>query len=277
MNIETDHIEAGSQKVEELFQAHKFDMKNRKILVVGGGSPVVDEPLPINNGGAISLLCAMRGAVIAVADINKLAADNTVAFIESAKGIAVGIQADVTNESGCEALVADAIKSLGGLDGLVLNVGIGQGLFLEGTTVKMWDDVMSVNLRAHFIISKLALPNISSGGSIVYTSSVAGLKPGTCSPSYDTSKAALFGLCRHVAFEGAGRQVRANALVPGLIDSAMGRLASEHSPIRNKIRVPIGRQGTVQEVARAAAFLLSEEASYITGQMLVVDGGLSLI
>ncbi len=259
------------------FSCSKLDLNNRKILVVGGGSPVTDDVLPINNGGSIALLCALRGATVAVADINLKAAEHTKNMIDASKRIGYAIQVDVSQEDSCKDMVEIALESMQGLDGLVLNVGIGQGLFLEGTTVKMWDDVMDVNLRAHFIISKLVMPSLQAGSSIVYTSSVAGLKPGTCSPSYDASKAALFGLCRHVAFEGAGRQIRANVVVPGLIDSAMGRLASEHSPLRSKIKVPIGRQGTVEEVARSAAFLLSDEASYITGQMLVVDGGLSLI
>ncbi len=276
MAFDSTNYSKNDQAVKN-FPYSKLDLNNRKILVVGGGSPVTDDSLPINNGGSIALLCALRGATVAVADINLKAAEHTKNMIEASTGIGYAIQVDVSREDSCKDMVEVALESMHGLDGLVLNVGIGQGLFLEGTTVKMWDDVMDVNLRAHFIISKLVMPSLQAGSSIVYTSSVAGLKPGTCSPSYDASKAALFGLCRHVAFEGAGRQIRANVVVPGLIDSAMGRLASEHSPLRSKIKVPIGRQGTVEEVARSAAFLLSDEASYITGQMLVVDGGLSLI
>jgi NAD(P)-dependent dehydrogenase (short-subunit alcohol dehydrogenase family) len=134
-----------------------------------------------------------------------------------------------------------------------------------------------VNLRAHFLACRIAVPTMADA-SIVFISSVAGLRAGSGSPSYDSSKAGLFGLCRHVAREGAPRQVRANVVVPGLIDTPIGRAASAQNPSRDRIaaRVPLGRQGTAWEIAHATMFLLCGESSYITGQMLVVDGGLTL-
>jgi NAD(P)-dependent dehydrogenase (short-subunit alcohol dehydrogenase family) len=164
-----------------------------------------------------------------------------------------------------------------GLDGIVLNVGIGMGGGLLGTTAADWDTTFAVNLRGHFLVTRAALPRLEQGGSIVFISSVAGLMPGSRLPAYDSSKAGIIGLCRHVALEGARRGVRANVIAPGLIDTPLGRVASAGRPSRERTPVPLGRQGTAWEVAAATVFLLSDDASYITGQTLAVDGGLTLI
>jgi NAD(P)-dependent dehydrogenase (short-subunit alcohol dehydrogenase family) len=165
----------------------------------------------------------------------------------------------------------------GGLDGVVLNVGIGLGRGLTGTSVDDWDTTFAVNLRGHFCVARAAMQRLESGSSIVFISSVAGLQPGSRLPAYDASKAGLIGLCRHVALEGARQGVRANVVAPGLIDTPLGRLASAGRPSRERTPVPLGRQGSAWEVAAATVFLLSDDASYITGQTLAVDGGLSLI
>jgi NAD(P)-dependent dehydrogenase (short-subunit alcohol dehydrogenase family) len=167
------------------------------------------------------------------------------------------------------------VRALGGLDGVVLNVGIGLGRGLEGTDARAWDHVFSVNLRAHFLVARAALPRLPTGGGLVFVSSVAGLRAGSSLPAYDASKAGIAGLCRHVALEGARRGVRANVVVPGLVDTPLGRLATQGRPSRARTPVPLGRQATGWEIAYAALFLLSDESSYVTGQSLVVDGGLS--
>jgi NAD(P)-dependent dehydrogenase (short-subunit alcohol dehydrogenase family) len=249
----------------------------RRALVVGGGQMDIGEAdTPIGNGRAMSVLFAREGASVAVADRDAASAEATVAMIASEGGKGFAITADATKEADIERMIDKAVSDLGGLDALVLNVGIGAGgAWLEGTSAESWDKVFAVNIRSHMLSVKRALPKLADGASIVFISSVAGLTAGSRLPAYDASKAGLMGLCRHVAFEGARRSIRANVIAPGLMDTSIGRLASRGRPNRASTPVPLGRQGTGWETAYAALFLISDESAYVTGQILAVDGGLS--
>jgi NAD(P)-dependent dehydrogenase (short-subunit alcohol dehydrogenase family) len=250
----------------------------RRIVVVGAGTRHIDDPdAPVGNGRAIAVLAAREGAAVACIDIDRAAAEHTARLVEAEGSPAFVIQADVSSADDCARLVEESATALGGIDGVVANVGIGAGGGLQGTTPEQWDTVFDVNIRSHFLISKAALPLMTDGGAIVLISSIAGLKPGSRLPAYDASKAALFGLCRHVALEGSRRGVRANVVVPGLIDTPLGRWATSGRPSRGNTRVPLGRQGTAWDIAYATTFLLSNESSYITAQSIVVDGGLTQI
>jgi NAD(P)-dependent dehydrogenase (short-subunit alcohol dehydrogenase family) len=249
----------------------------KRIVVVGAGTrPSADPDAPLGNGRAIAVLAAREGASVACVDVDRAAAAVTADLVRAEGARAIVIEADVSDAEACARLVTASIESLGGIDGVVANVGIGLGRGnLAGTHAAQWDAVFDVNVRSHFLIAQAALPALGEGASIVLISSIAGLKPGSRLPAYDASKAAVFGLCRHIALEGSRLGVRANVVVPGLVDTPLGRAATEGRPSRGRTRVPLGRQATAWDIAYATVFLLSGESSYITAQSIVVDGGLT--
>ena len=160
-------------------------LAGRRVLVVGAGTRPSDDPdAPVGNGRAIAVAAAREGASVAVADRAEDSARETAAMVETEGGKAVVVVGDVAEEQACETIIEDSAAQLGGLDGLVLNVGIAVGSRLAGTSLAQWDDVFAVNVRAHFLLSRASLPRMAEGGSIVFISSVAGLKPGSRSPAY---------------------------------------------------------------------------------------------
>jgi NAD(P)-dependent dehydrogenase (short-subunit alcohol dehydrogenase family) len=253
-------------------------LTGRRVLVVGAGQNDYGQAdPPIGNGRAMAVLFAREGASVAVADRDRASAETTAAQIAGEGGTAVTIVADMARPADVQAMVRDASAALGGLDGLVYNVGIAERHGLDGTTPDSWDLVLGVNLRGAMLAARAALPILGDGGAIVFTSSIAGIKPGSRIPAYDASKAALGGLMRHVALEGAPRAIRANIVAPGLMDTPIGRAASSGRPSRATTPVPLGRQGTGWETAYVALFLISNEAAYVTGQTFIVDGGLTAL
>jgi NAD(P)-dependent dehydrogenase (short-subunit alcohol dehydrogenase family) len=249
-------------------------LRGRCVLVVGGGQQDhgLDDP-PLGNGRAMSVLFAREGASVAISDLDEASAGETAELVRAEGATAEVIVADAADEDAAAATFSRAREALGGLDGVVLNVGIAAGFLLRGTTAEDWDRVMAVNARSQFLGCKHALATMDDGGSVVLIGSVASREV-LPFPAYGASKAALESLCRQAAVEGAPK-VRVNLLLPGLIDTPLGRLASSLSPLREQVKIPARRQGTAWEIAYGALYLLSDESSYVTGQSLVVDGGLT--
>ena len=246
----------------------------RRVLVVGAGTRKVEGMEgAVGNGQAISILAAREGAAVA-----EDAAAVTAGRITDEGGSAAVLVADVGDPEACTRLVADAVDALGGLDGVVLGVGILSSFGLRGTAPAEWSRVFDVNARSHALIAAEALEVLSPGSALVFISSMSGLMPGIGMPAYDATKAAVGALARHAAMEGAPHGIRANAVLPGVVDTPLGAATPRpDGPPRDRLKIPLGRRGTPWEVAYTTVFLLSGESSYITGQSLVVDGGITTL
>ena len=248
-------------------------LKGRRIIVVGGGQrKIIDAEPPIGNGRAMSVLFAREGAHVACLDINREAADHTVAQIVSEGGKAFADIVDVSDASAIAPAVERCAKQLGGLDGLALNVGISHGLSLPKMTVEAWDKDYAINVRSHMLFAQKALEVMAPGGAIVLMSSLASQRSNGRNPAYESSKAAQIALGRAIARAGEDKGIRCNVIAPGFMDTPMGRDASRRRADR-ALTVPFGRQGTAWEVAYAALFLISNESSYVNAHTLFLDGG----
>jgi NAD(P)-dependent dehydrogenase (short-subunit alcohol dehydrogenase family) len=248
-------------------------LAGRRVVVVGAGQrKVIDADPPIGNGRAMSVLFAREGAHVGCIDVNKDAADNTVAQITSEGGKAFAEIVDVSDIAAVAPALQRCVKQLGGLDGLALNVGISSGLSLPKMTAEAWDKDYAVNVRSHMLFAQKALEVMSPGGAIVLMSSMASQRANGRNPAYESSKAAQIALGRAIARAGEDKGIRANVIAPGFMDTPMGRDASRRRSDR-ALTVPFGRQGTGWEVGYAALFLISNESSYINAHTLFIDGG----
>ena len=248
-------------------------------LIVGGGADgpaKAGEKLSIGNGRATAIACAREGAAVMVADRSLELANETAAAIAAEGGRAEAVAADVSIEEQCRGAVEATIRAFSALHLMVNNVGIAIGGNLLNTATEQFDKMLAVNLRSHFLMMRYAVPEIAKagGGAIVNVSSLAALRSNSVI-SYEATKAALLGLSRSAAVSHARDNIRVNTILPGLIDSSMVRRLVGDRESAVATRIPMRRQGTPWEIANAIVFLLSDDASYITGTELIVDGGLA--
>ena len=248
-----------------------------KVALISGGGAAGDG---IGNGRAAAILLARAGAKVLVADRDLKLAQRTVEMITAEGGTAAAHGGDVTSEGDCKTLVEAALDRWGRLDFLDNNVGIGSRGSVVDETPEQYRRVMQVNVETMFLLSKHAIPAMiktAKGGAIVNISSISALRPRGLT-TYTTSKAAIIGLTRAMAVDHGHDNIRVNCICPGPMYTPMvyARGMSEQARANRARASLLKTEGTGWDVGHAVKFLLSNFARYITGQVLVVDGGVTL-
>lgn len=259
-------------------------LAGKTAVVVGAGQTPGET---MGNGRATALTFAREGARVFAVDRHEGSVAETVAMITDAGGDATAHVADIVTEAACHELVAAAHDHLGRIDILHNNVGVGAGdAGVSSLEEESWDRIMDTNLKAMWLTCKHVLPVMreQQGGAIVNISSVAAIAAAGSLVAYKISKAGVNALTQSIAASNARFNIRANAIMPGLIDTPMAVDASARAAGRPRAdvaaarasRVPLGHQGSAWDVANAALFLASDEARFVTGVLLPVDGGQSV-
>ena len=244
-----------------------FDLTDRVALVTGASRGI---------GRTIALALARLGAIVVPSDVLGDAVAEVAAEIERAGGRATAATVDVTDQARVEATVAMALEKYGRLDILVNNAGVTRDNLLARMKRDDWQFVLDVNLTGAFTCMQAVMRPMMKqrGGRIISISSVVGQMGNAGQANYGASKAGLIGLSKSLAREVAGRNITVNVVAPGLIDTDMTRVLPESVRADWASKIPLGRLGTADDVASAVCFLASDEAAYVTGQVLAVNGGM---
>ncbi|HEX2033052.1 MAG TPA: glucose 1-dehydrogenase [Chloroflexota bacterium] len=249
-------------------------LSGKNALITGAGSGI---------GEAIAVRFAAEGARVAVADLDVAGGERTVGQITAAGGEAFFVPVDVSQAAAVQRMVELTVERFGRLDILCNNAGIGVAAVCHETSEADWDRTMAVDLKGVFLGCKFAIPQMlaQGGGVICNTSSVAGQVGVLNRAAYCAAKAGVLGLTKSIAIDYAERGIRCNALLPGTVDSPwIGKILSQQADPAAQRRLmegrqPVGRMGRPEEIAAAALFLCEDDATFVTGTGLVIDGGLT--
>jgi NAD(P)-dependent dehydrogenase (short-subunit alcohol dehydrogenase family) len=254
----------------------KLRLENKVAIVTGAGSIAPG----LGNGRAASILFAREGAKVLLVDLNPATAEETLATIKQEGGVAEVFGADVSRADDCRSMVEHVMKRWGKLDILDNNVGISGPGNVVDVDENTWDRVMTVNVKSMFLTGKFAIPamTVTGGGSIINISSISALRPRGLTP-YSASKGAVLALTRAMAMDHAKEGIRVNCVIPGPVYTPTvyhRRGTSEELREKRRKASPLGTEGTAWDTAYAVLFLASDEARWITGISLPVDGGVML-
>jgi NAD(P)-dependent dehydrogenase (short-subunit alcohol dehydrogenase family) len=247
-------------------------LRGKVAIVTGAGS----RGPGLGNGKAAAILFAREGARVLCVDQAPARAEETVELIRAEGGEAAGLAADVTRGEECRAMVQAAVARWGGLDVLHNNVGIESRRDLLDTTEEEWDRVLEVDLKSVFLATQAAAPAIIArgGGSVICVSSIAGHR-GHGRTAYAAAKAGIEGFVRTVAVQLGPQGVRINAIAPGTVWTPMVENLGPEARERRRKASPLGTEGTGWDVGWGAVYLASDESRWVTGQVLVIDAGLT--
>ncbi len=244
-------------------------LANKVALITGGGSGI---------GRATALIFAKEGAKVVVTDVDVAGGNETEKQIRDAGGQCIFIEADASSASDAEKMVNTAVSEFGRLDILFNNAGISSFVKMADMEIDEWDRVMAINLKGVFLGSKFAIPVMveQGGGVIINTASTAAISPNPYTSVYAAAKAGVVQLTKSMALEYGGENIRANCICPGFIKTSMTAPIIPDNAESEKLyskHWPLGKPGKPEDIAYAALYLASDEASFVTGTSLLVDGG----
>ena len=244
-----------------------MNLSGKIAIVTGSGQGI---------GREIALMLAEHGASVVISDINATSANNVATEIKDMNGQSIAIMADVSAQDEVTKLASETLSTFGRIDILVNNAGITRDALLMRMSVADWDQVVTINLKSAFLCTQATIRTMMKQrwGRIINIASVVGLIGNAGQANYAAAKAGLIGLTKTTAREVASRGVTVNAIAPGFIDTGMTRDLSDKAKQELTSQIPVGYIGSPKDVAYAVSFLASEEAHYITGHVLNVNGGM---